>query len=163
MQGESGEQILPTISNGDGTARSSSQQHITIDIDLKAATNSDDNNTQLSTVTTLANSAIQQYQANTDNDQRNDDHTKYVKKTELKSCLANRRSQLLNLTTVCSSFVLAVIGAGLLLIIAALLWYYMSWTIGLPALLLALIVILLTKPGWRWFYIAIATSKRDLT
>ncbi|XP_061402933.1 long-chain fatty acid transport protein 4 [Musca vetustissima] len=39
----------------------------------------------------------------------------------------------------------------------------MGWTFGLPALLVALLVILLTKPGWRWFYIAGATAKRDLT
>ncbi|XP_073846334.1 fatty acid transport protein 2 isoform X2 [Musca autumnalis] len=39
----------------------------------------------------------------------------------------------------------------------------MGWTFGLPALLVALLVILLTKPGWRWFYIAGATAKRDFT
>uniref|UniRef100_A0A1A9WHX4 long-chain-fatty-acid--CoA ligase n=1 Tax=Glossina brevipalpis TaxID=37001 RepID=A0A1A9WHX4_9MUSC len=39
----------------------------------------------------------------------------------------------------------------------------MNWTFGLPALILALLAVFLTKPGWRWFYIAGATSKRDLT
>ncbi|XP_067620529.1 long-chain fatty acid transport protein 4 [Eurosta solidaginis] len=40
----------------------------------------------------------------------------------------------------------------------------MSWlvTVG-PALAVTLIALLVSKVGWRWFYIAAVTSKRDLT
>ncbi|XP_054744209.1 long-chain fatty acid transport protein 4 isoform X1 [Anastrepha obliqua] len=40
----------------------------------------------------------------------------------------------------------------------------MSWlvTVG-PALAVTLIAVLVSKVGWRWFYIAAVTSKRDLT
>ncbi|XP_075169507.1 fatty acid transport protein 2 isoform X1 [Haematobia irritans] len=52
---------------------------------------------------------------------------------------------------------------GIILTAIVLIWYYMGWTFGLPALFIAFLVILLTKPGWRWFYIAGATAKRDFT
>lgn len=58
---------------------------------------------------------------------------------------------------------LLVFGLILLSVIVTLIWYYMSWTVGLPALLVALFVVLLTKPGWRWFYIAAVTARRDIT
>ncbi|KAL5288342.1 SLC27A4.2 family protein [Megaselia abdita] len=35
--------------------------------------------------------------------------------------------------------------------------------LGLPALILAIVAILITTVGWRWFYIAAVTSKRDIT
>lgn len=62
-------------------------------------------------------------------------------------------------------FRVASVSVGLVFLtcIVTLLWYYLGWMLGLPALLLAFIAILLTTVGWRWFYIAAVTSKRDIT
>jgi len=43
-----------------------------------------------------------------------------------------------------------------------LFWYFMGWEFGLPTFFIALFVVLLITK-WHWFYIAAATSKRDLT
>lgn len=59
----------------------------------------------------------------------------------------------------------AVALVGICFIIAAvvLLWYYMGWEYGLPALLVGFVAVVLSTVGWRWFYIAAVTSKRDIT
>lgn len=64
-------------------------------------------------------------------------------------------------TVVCRVASVAV-GIGLVIAFVTLLWYYMGWLFGLPALLVALVAIVVTKVGWRWFYIAGATVKRDI-
>lgn len=62
-------------------------------------------------------------------------------------------------------FRVASVSVGLVCLtcFVTLLWYYLGWMLGLPALILAIIAILLTTVGWRWFYIAAVTSKRDIT
>ncbi|XP_037927510.1 long-chain fatty acid transport protein 4-like [Teleopsis dalmanni] len=64
--------------------------------------------------------------------------------------------------TVAHQVLLAAVYIGLVSGICVFLWFYMAWMI-VPAILIALVVVLLTKPGWRWFYIAAVTSNRDLT
>lgn len=62
-------------------------------------------------------------------------------------------------------FRVASVSVGLVCLTSfvTLLWYYLGWMLGLPALVLAIVAILLTTVGWRWFYIAAVTSKRDIT
>ncbi|XP_030383119.1 long-chain fatty acid transport protein 4 [Scaptodrosophila lebanonensis] len=54
----------------------------------------------------------------------------------------------------------ATVVFGLALACVTYTLHTMGWFI---AVLVALIALLLTRPGWRWFYIAGATAKRDLT
>lgn len=49
----------------------------------------------------------------------------------------------------------------LLSAITAVVWYYEGTWYGLAALYSSLVVVLLVKPGWRWFYIAAVTGPRD--
>uniref|UniRef100_A0A1B0GBY8 long-chain-fatty-acid--CoA ligase n=1 Tax=Glossina morsitans morsitans TaxID=37546 RepID=A0A1B0GBY8_GLOMM len=111
-------------------------QHITIDIDVKTDPNE-------SPTAALTNEC--------------DDLSKRSPKS-----LSKQTSSLKNIP-VAFSFVLYAVGVSFLAVVISLTWYYMNWTFGLPALALALLAVFLTKPGWRWFYIAVATSKRDLT
>ncbi|XP_055908772.1 long-chain fatty acid transport protein 4 isoform X2 [Eupeodes corollae] len=57
----------------------------------------------------------------------------------------------------------ALVGFCLIIAAVVLLWYYMGWEYGLPALLVAFVAVVLSTVGWRWFYIAAVTSRRDLT
>uniref|UniRef100_A0A1A9VPN6 Uncharacterized protein n=1 Tax=Glossina austeni TaxID=7395 RepID=A0A1A9VPN6_GLOAU len=111
-------------------------QHITIDIDVKTDQNE-------SPIAALTNEC--------------DDLSKRSPKS-----LSKQTSSLKNIP-VAFSFVLYAVGVSFLAVVISLTWYYMNWIFGLPALALALLAVFLTKPGWRWFYIAGATSKRDLT
>ncbi|KAL9875698.1 fatty acid transport protein 2 isoform 2-T2 [Glossina fuscipes fuscipes] len=111
-------------------------QHITIDIDVRTDQNE-------SPIAVLTNEC--------------DDLSKCSPKS-----LSKQTSSLKNIP-VAFSFVLYAVGVSFLAVVISLIWYYMNWIFGLPALALALLAVFLTKPGWRWFYIAGATSKRDLT
>ncbi|XP_004530848.1 long-chain fatty acid transport protein 1 isoform X2 [Ceratitis capitata] len=48
-------------------------------------------------------------------------------------------------------------------VIVAILWYFCSWKYGLPALIAAIFATTLVAVGWRWFYIALVTTQRDVT
>ncbi|XP_017482804.1 PREDICTED: LOW QUALITY PROTEIN: long-chain fatty acid transport protein 4-like [Rhagoletis zephyria] len=43
----------------------------------------------------------------------------------------------------------------------ALLWYFFGWMCGVPAVFAAIFAVMLVMLGWRWFYIATVTTKRD--
>lgn len=139
---------VATSTEANGIDNKSHAAHITIDIDVKPGNGITDYNDN--TIATLTNGRAKQQ--TTIGDLTNSSNT-----TGLRSNLSGQRS------TVLCRVVLATVGVGLLAAIVTLIWYYMGWTFGLPALLVALLVLLLTKPGWRWFYIAGATAKRDLT
>lgn len=62
-----------------------------------------------------------------------------------------------------SKLLLMILMASAAAIIVALLWYSFGWTSGLPALVVAILATMLVAFGWRWFYIAAITSKRDIT
>ncbi|XP_014090355.3 long-chain fatty acid transport protein 4 isoform X2 [Bactrocera oleae] len=62
-----------------------------------------------------------------------------------------------------SKLLFVVLTASIAAVVVALLWYSFGWKSGLPALFVAIIVMLLISLGWRWFYIASVTSKRDIT
>ncbi|XP_029408360.2 long-chain fatty acid transport protein 4 isoform X3 [Bactrocera dorsalis] len=66
-------------------------------------------------------------------------------------------------TTTKSKLLLVVLTASIAVVVVALLWSFFGWTSGLPALVVAIIVMLLVTLGWRWFYIAAVTTKRDIT
>ena len=60
-------------------------------------------------------------------------------------------------------FAIETVGLALLCIAAIIIYYQFGWMYGVPAVILAIIAILLTKVGWRWFYIAAKTTPRDVT
>ncbi|XP_037825992.1 long-chain fatty acid transport protein 4-like [Lucilia sericata] len=152
--------------NASGVDKANSNSHITIDIDVKRNGLTDKNDCSIATLTNVSTKQQDdkqqqhdQYQHQHSNDRMNSTNT-----TDVQNNLSGHSSQSQSQrSSVLCRVVLATVGVGLLAAIVTLIWYYMGWTFGLPALLIALLVILLTKPGWRWFYIAGATAKRDLT
>ncbi|XP_030554275.1 long-chain fatty acid transport protein 1 [Drosophila novamexicana] len=61
----------------------------------------------------------------------------------------------------CCSWLLLALLVPVLSAATALVWYYEGNWYGLAALYGSLVVLLLVKPGWRWFYIAAVTGPRD--
>ncbi|EDW60625.2 long-chain fatty acid transport protein 1 isoform X1 [Drosophila virilis] len=61
----------------------------------------------------------------------------------------------------CCSWLLLALLVPVLSAATALVWYYEGTWYGLAALYGSLVVLLLVKPGWRWFYIAAVTGPRD--
>ncbi|XP_030375176.1 long-chain fatty acid transport protein 4 isoform X1 [Scaptodrosophila lebanonensis] len=70
---------------------------------------------------------------------------------------SNKKSKS-NLRRYLQLLLVPILGAG-----TALLWYYHGIWFGLAALYVSLSALLLVRPGWRWFYIAAVTSRRDTT
>uniref|UniRef100_A0A0A1XF88 long-chain-fatty-acid--CoA ligase n=1 Tax=Zeugodacus cucurbitae TaxID=28588 RepID=A0A0A1XF88_ZEUCU len=62
-----------------------------------------------------------------------------------------------------SKLLLLALTASIAVVLVALLWSFFGWTCGLPALIVGLFAILVVAVGWRWFYIAAVTAKRDAT
>ncbi|XP_055543371.1 long-chain fatty acid transport protein 4 [Wyeomyia smithii] len=60
-------------------------------------------------------------------------------------------------------YVLQFVCLGALIAGVVVIWYYMGWEFGLPALLIALLAILIASGKWRWLYIAAVTVPRDFT
>lgn len=56
------------------------------------------------------------------------------------------------------------ITGGILILTAlvVIIWVYFSYKMGVPALLVALLLILIASGKWRWFYIAALTAPRDI-
>ena len=135
--------------------------YVTIDIDVKRNGVNDQRDSSVATLTNeTTKQNDKQYQQQQFDDLANNRST-----TDTKSCLStgqSSQSQAQRYSVLCR-VVLATVGVGLLAVAVTLIWYYMGWIYGLPAFFVALLVVLLTKPGWRWFYIAGATAKRDLT
>ncbi|XP_067644583.1 long-chain fatty acid transport protein 1-like isoform X2 [Eurosta solidaginis] len=63
----------------------------------------------------------------------------------------------------CKNSIFLILTICITATIGAFAWYYFGWMIGLPALGAAILAVLLVALGWRWFYIAAVTSKRDTT
>ncbi|XP_032591028.2 long-chain fatty acid transport protein 4 [Drosophila grimshawi] len=61
----------------------------------------------------------------------------------------------------CCSWIVLVVLAAALTVATAMVWYYQGTWCGLGALYGSLVLLLLVKPGWRWFYIAAVTGPRD--
>ncbi|EDW10817.2 long-chain fatty acid transport protein 4 isoform X1 [Drosophila mojavensis] len=61
----------------------------------------------------------------------------------------------------CRSWLLLVLLVPVVAAIVTVVWYYEGTWYGLAALYLGLMVLLVVKPGWRWFYIAAVTGPRD--
>ncbi|XP_064537913.1 long-chain fatty acid transport protein 1 [Drosophila montana] len=61
----------------------------------------------------------------------------------------------------CFSWLLLALLVPALSAATALVWFYEGTWYGLAALYGSLVVVLLVKPGWRWFYIAAVTGPRD--
>ncbi|XP_039951920.1 long-chain fatty acid transport protein 4-like [Bactrocera tryoni] len=59
--------------------------------------------------------------------------------------------------------ILIVLTVGSTATVDTLLWQSFGWMYGLPAMFAALLVIMLVTLGWRWFYIAAVTYRRDFT
>lgn len=59
--------------------------------------------------------------------------------------------------------ILIVLTVGTTATVDTLLWQSFGWMCGLPAMFAALFVIMLVTLGWRWFYIAAVTCRRDFT
>lgn len=64
---------------------------------------------------------------------------------------------------VCFRYVAVTVIIAFLAAAVAVLWYYMGWSYGLPALIVAVLGIVVSRVGWRWFYIAAVTTPRDVT
>lgn len=77
--------------------------------------------------------------------------------------LTNAKQENFQPKSLCVRAASVSVGLVFLTTCVTLFWYYFGWMLGLPALILAIIAILLTTVGWRWFYIAAVTSKRDIT
>lgn len=138
-----------------------SSLYVAIDIDVKRNGAIDQNDSSIATLTNEATKYNEkQYQHQQVDDRANNKTT-----TDTKNCVSTSQSPPLQTQrySVLCRVVLATVGVGILAAAVTLIWYYMGWIYGLPAFFIALLVILLTKPGWRWFYIAGATSKRDFT
>ncbi|XP_055605890.1 long-chain fatty acid transport protein 4-like [Uranotaenia lowii] len=60
-------------------------------------------------------------------------------------------------------YVIQFVGFGASVAGIVLVWYYMGWEFGLPAVLIALLAVLIASGKWRWFYIAALTIPRDVT
>lgn len=58
--------------------------------------------------------------------------------------------------------VVSVVCAIVCAVAVTLLWYYMGWTYGVPAIVVALIAIIIASGAWHWIYIAIVTTPRDI-
>ncbi|XP_062564532.1 long-chain fatty acid transport protein 4-like isoform X1 [Armigeres subalbatus] len=59
-------------------------------------------------------------------------------------------------------YVIQFVGFGCSIAGVVLVWYYMGWEFGLPAVLIALLAVLIASGKWRWFYIAAVTVPRDV-
>lgn len=154
------------ITNDSGGDKCHSSSHITIDIDMKRNGSTTQNDSSISTLTNGGTKQQDDKQYQHHKQYSNDRMNSGTNTTEeTNNNLSGWYSSTSNPqhSSVLCRVVLATVGVGILAAIVTLIWYYMGWTFGIPALLIALLVILLTKPGWRWFYIAGATTKRDLT
>lgn len=58
--------------------------------------------------------------------------------------------------------VVSVVFAIVCAVAVTLLWYYMGWTYGVQAIVVALIAIIIASGAWHWIYIAIVTTPRDV-
>lgn len=59
-------------------------------------------------------------------------------------------------------YVVVFVSVGAAIAGIVLVWYYMGWEFGLPAVLIALLAVLIGSGKWRWFYIAAVTAPRDV-
>ncbi|XP_065076114.1 long-chain fatty acid transport protein 4-like [Ochlerotatus camptorhynchus] len=59
-------------------------------------------------------------------------------------------------------YAIQFVGFGASIAGIVLVWYYMGWEFGLPAVLIALLAVLIASGKWRWFYIAAVTAPRDV-
>lgn len=59
-------------------------------------------------------------------------------------------------------YVIQFVGFGASIAGIVLVWYYMGWEFGLPAVLIALLAVLIASGKWHWFYIAAVTAPRDV-
>lgn len=154
------QQPSPSGTTGKATTTPNSSDenpHISIDINEK---------NDITDISILKNCAINNDSAISEQNYKNnnDDSAKLNSETSNQNVKSNSKAQQVpSRTLVVLRIVLATVGIGLAIAAVILLWYFMGWIYGLPALFIALVAILLTKPGWRWFYIAGATAKRDFT
>lgn len=58
--------------------------------------------------------------------------------------------------------VLIAVSLIFLFSVVTLVWYYMGWMYGVQVLLVTVAAIIISKVGWRWFYIAAVTTPRDV-
>ncbi|ETN57977.1 AMP dependent ligase [Anopheles darlingi] len=59
-------------------------------------------------------------------------------------------------------YVLQFTSVGASIAAVVLIWYYMGWEFGLPALLITLAAVFIASGWWRWWYIAFVTAPRDI-
>lgn len=59
-------------------------------------------------------------------------------------------------------YVVQFAGLGACIAGVVLVWYFMGWEFGVPAVLIALLAVLIASGKWRWFYIAAVTAPRDV-
>lgn len=59
-------------------------------------------------------------------------------------------------------YVIQFVGFGCSIAGIVLVWYFMGWEFGLPAVLIGLLAVLIASGKWRWFYIAAVTIPRDV-
>lgn len=84
------------------------------------------------------------------NENNGDEH--HVKASEKKKKTLN--------SVLCRFAIVSVVVLSFIGVI--LIWIYMGWLYGLPAVAVAVILILITSGKWRWFYIAAITAPRDI-
>uniref|UniRef100_A0A8W7PN09 long-chain-fatty-acid--CoA ligase n=1 Tax=Anopheles coluzzii TaxID=1518534 RepID=A0A8W7PN09_ANOCL len=59
-------------------------------------------------------------------------------------------------------YVLQFTSVGASIAAVVLIWVYMGWEFGLPALLITLAAVFIASGWWRWWYIAFVTAPRDI-
>ncbi|XP_054733869.1 long-chain fatty acid transport protein 4-like [Anastrepha obliqua] len=80
-------------------------------------------------------------------------HSTILTKQQHTTCKAHSKTKQRILVTLTISITVTVV---------VLLWYFFGWLSGVPAMFAAIFVMMLVIVGWRWFYIAAMTSKRDI-